>query len=69
MYKKYMGIKHSKMGEKGSSNLGLVFEDQGDGFFFCKENGRKVSRAGILHDLKLGYLKDISTQTEDTNNN
>lgn len=53
---KYIGIKQ-RTKNCLSSNVGLIFEEQEDGSFLCKKNNHKITKADILHDLQLGYLK------------
>jgi hypothetical protein len=52
---KYIGI--VKRGERNSCNYGLIFEEQEDGTFICKQIGLTLNKLQIKNDLNLGYLK------------
>lgn len=54
----YIGI--VKRGERRSYNEGLIFEEQEDKTFICKETGLILNKLQIIHDLKFGYIKPYS---------
>lgn len=67
MNKQYIGIKRGGLNKFESSNLGIVYTLQDDGYYVghsLTHESITVSKEDILHDLKLGYLKEDNNENK-----